>query len=118
MESFVENEQESQNDFDNQDTTQTTFLHDANTDIDNNTNSDVIEVDNNNRRIHDDDTKSILSKMNLATRSMVWELEPVEIAYLYSIIRLKVNGKKVMTKKEIHREMLREICKNKRRNNQ
>ena len=78
-------------------------------------NTQVIEVDNNNRRIHDDDTKNILSKMNLATRSTVWELEPVEIAYLYSIIRLKVNGKKVMTKKEIHRAMLREMCKRRRR---
>jgi len=57
--------------------------------------TEVIDVDNNNRRVHDENTKSILSKMNLASRSMIWELEPVEIAYLYSIIKLKVNGKKI-----------------------
>ena len=77
-------------------------------------NSNVVEIDNNNRRIHDEETKSILSQMNLATRSTLWELEPAEISYLYSIIKLKVDGKKVMTKKAIHRAMLREIYKKKR----
>jgi len=100
MKSFLEDEQKSQE--------QTSSQSDEN--------KNVVYVDNNNRRIHDEETKNTLSKMNLATRSILWELEPVEINYLFSIMKLNVNGKKVMTLKEIHREMLREMCKKNRRN--
>ena len=98
MESFVEDKQKSED----QNTSQT--------------NQNTIYVDNNNRRIHDEETKSILSQMNLATRSILWELEPVQIKYLFSVLHLTVNGKKVMTLRGIHRAMLKEKSKNNRRN--
>ena len=102
MESSLENEQKSENHSALQpDENTTTSQTDENT--------KVIYVNNNNRRIHDEETKAILSKMNLATRSILWELEPVEIKYLFSIMRINVNGKKVMTLKGLNRQLLKEM---------
>ena len=65
----------------------------------------------NGRRIHENDIIQILTKMSLATRSIIWELDPDDIKYLDSVIKKEIDGKKIITKKELRRELLRELYK-------
>ena len=70
-----------------------------------------VELAQNGRRIHEDEIVQILSKMSLATRSIIWELDPDDIKYLDGVIKKEIDGKKIITKKEIKRELLRELYK-------
>lgn len=71
----------------------------------------VVELKSNGRRIHEGEIVKILSNMSLATRSILWELDPEDIRYLDGIIKRKVDGKKIITKKQLKRELLRELHK-------
>lgn len=71
----------------------------------------VVELKENGRRIHEEDVVQILSNMSLATRSILWELDPDDIKYLDGVLKREVDGKKIITKKELRRELLRELYK-------
>jgi len=70
-----------------------------------------VELAQNGRRIHEDEIVQILTKMSLATRSIIWELDPQDIKYLNGVIKKEIDGKKIITKKELKRELLRELYK-------
>ena len=70
-----------------------------------------VELAENGRRIHENDIVQILTKMSLATRSIIWELDPDDIKYLDGVIKKEIDGKKIITKKELKRELLRELYK-------
>jgi len=71
----------------------------------------VVELKENGRRIHEDEIVKILSNMSLATRSILWELDPDDIKYLNNVLKREVDGKKIITKKELRRELIRELYK-------
>ena len=77
----------------------------------NNQEGDMVEVAQNGRRIHEDEIIQILTKMSLATRSIIWELNPDDIKYLDTVIKKEIDGKKIITKTELRRELLRELYK-------
>lgn len=70
-----------------------------------------VTIAENGRRVHDDEIVQILTKMSLATRSIIWELDPDDIKYLDNIINKEIDGKKIITKTELKRELLRELYK-------
>jgi len=70
-----------------------------------------VKLAQNGRRIHEDEIVQILTKMSLATRSIIWELDPQDIKYLNGVIKKEIDGKKIITKKELKRELLRELYK-------
>ena len=72
---------------------------------------DMVELAQNGRRIHEDEIIQILTKMSLATRSIIWELNPEDIKYLDTVIKKEIDGKKIITKTELRRELLRELYK-------
>jgi len=71
----------------------------------------VVDLKENGRRIHEDEIVKILSNMSLATRSILWELDPDDIKYLDNVLKREVDGKKIITKKELRRELIRELYK-------
>lgn len=63
--------------------------------------AESFQVDNNGRRIHDSKTKNMLESMGLATRSMLWEMNPEKIKIVFDAMKKKVDGLKILTSKEL-----------------
>lgn len=63
--------------------------------------SEPVKVDNNGRRIHDQETRKMLESMGFATRSKIWELDKDKIKIICDLTKKKVDGLKVLTQKEL-----------------
>lgn len=63
--------------------------------------SEPIQVDNNGRRIQSPQTQKMLESMGLATRSILWEMDPDKIKIVFDAMKKKVDGLKILTSKEL-----------------
>lgn len=79
--------------------------------------SEPVLVDNNGRRIQDPKRRKMLESMGLATRSLLWEMDPYKIKIVFNAMKKRVAGLKVLTPKELEIAKLRLASKMAKTNN-